>query len=117
MLCLNAAKGMVINMAIEAITKISETEQRMKQLKEQAEAEAKKTRERAREAGQAALDQSIDMGNREVIELIKNAEEKANNKAQELLSGSENKKAAMRARAEANLDKAASYIIERIVNG
>lgn len=104
-------------MSIDAIKKISETEESMKLLKSQAEADAKKARDEAEIAGQAAVLQSALLGNKEVSELIKNAEETAQKQAQELESSSENKKAAMTAHAEANLDKAASYIIERIVKG
>ena len=104
-------------MSIDAIKKISETEESMKTLKSQAETDAKRAGDEAEAAGQAAVLQSIELGNKEVSELIKNAEEKAYKLAQEMESNSENKKAAMTARAEANLDKAAAYIIERIVKG
>ncbi|MFR3291050.1 MAG: hypothetical protein ACLTSG_12870 [Lachnospiraceae bacterium] len=42
---------------------------------------------------------------------------KAKEDARQLASDTENRKAAMRARADARLEKAAALIVERVVNG
>ena len=53
----------------------------------------------------------------EVKELRSKSDEKAKADAMALASDTENKKAAMRARADARMDKAAALIVERVVNG
>ena len=53
----------------------------------------------------------------EVKELRAKSDDKAKQDAIELASDTENKKAAMRARADARREKAAALIVERVVNG
>lgn len=53
----------------------------------------------------------------ELAELRSKSDEKAKEDALELASDTENRKAAMRARADARLEKAAALIVERVVNG
>lgn len=53
----------------------------------------------------------------EVRELRAKSDEKAKQDAVALASDTENRKAAMRARADARMDKAAALIVERVVNG
>ena len=53
----------------------------------------------------------------EVRELRAKSDEKAKQDAIELASDTENRKAAMRARADARMEKAAALIVERVVNG
>ena len=53
----------------------------------------------------------------ELAELRSKSDEKAKEDALELASDTENRKAAMRARADARMDKAAALIVERVVNG
>lgn len=50
-------------------------------------------------------------------ELRAKSDEKAKQDAVALASDTENRKAAMRARADARMDKAAALIVERVVNG
>ena len=52
----------------------------------------------------------------ELAELRKQADAKAMTEAGELSTETENRKAALRARAEARLEKAAALVVERIVN-
>ena len=56
-------------------------------------------------------------GRVELAELRAKSDEKAREDARQLASDTENKKAAMRARADARLGKAAALIVERVVNG
>ena len=53
----------------------------------------------------------------ELAELRAKSDEKAKEDARQLASDTENRKAAMRARADARLEKAAALIVERVVNG
>ena len=55
--------------------------------------------------------------NQKLAELRAKSDEKAREDARQLASDTENKKAAMRARADARLGKAAALIVERVVNG
>ena len=84
-------------MSFEAITAINEAEEKARQMKADALAGAK-----------AAA---------EVRELRAKSDEKAKQDAIELASDTENRKAAMRARADARMEKAAALIVERVVNG
>ena len=52
----------------------------------------------------------------ELAELRRQADEKAMTEAEGLSKETENKKAALRAKAEARLEKAAALVVERIVN-
>ena len=53
----------------------------------------------------------------EVRELRAKSDEKAKADAETLAAETKNKEAAMRIKAKTNLDRAASLIVERIVNG
>ena len=53
----------------------------------------------------------------ELAGLREKSGEKAKEGARQLASDTENRKAAMRARADARLEKAAALIVERVVNG
>ena len=87
-------------MSFEAITTISEAEESAKRMKAEALSAAK--------AAEAAA---------ELAELRAKSDEKAKEDARQLASDTENRKAAMRARADARLEKAAALIVERVVNG
>ena len=74
-------------------------------------------RERAA-LGSAGSDPRVDeLNERTLAELRSKSDEKAKEDALELASDTENRKAAMRARADARLEKAAALIVERVVNG
>ena len=92
-------------MSFEAITAISEAEENAKRMKAEALAAAK--------AAEAAEKKAA----AELAELRAKSDEKAKEDARQLASDTENRKAAMRARADARLEKAAALIVERVVNG
>ena len=102
-------------MSLEAIKTITEAEEAARRLKAEAAAEAKRMIGEAKAAGQEALDAAEKKANEELRELRAKADEKATADAKELAAGTENKKAAMRVKAESRLDKAAQLIVERIV--
>ena len=103
-------------MSLEAIAAITGTEEKVRQMKAEAAAEAKRSIAQAQASGEEAIASAIKKADAEIAELMKKAEEKAKADASGLAQSSENKKAAMRAKADARLDKAAELIVERIVN-
>lgn len=104
-------------MSFEAVTAISEAEENARQMKSQALAAAKAAEAAAVEEGKLAMESARKKAAAEVKELRAKSDDKAKQDAIELASDTENKKAAMRARADARLDKAAALIVERVVNG
>ena len=89
-------------MSFEAITTIRDAENRAKQI--QADA-------------QAAIEAAVGKAQRELQTLRAKSDEKAKADAEKLAAETKNKEAAMRIKAKTNLDRAASLIVERIVNG
>lgn len=104
-------------MSFEAITAIEEAEASARRMKAEAAAAAKAAEAAAVEEGGLALESARKKAAAEVRELRAKSDEKAKHDAVELASDTENKKAAMRARADARMDKAAALIVERVVNG
>ena len=70
----------------------------------------------AESAGKAAVEAAAAKAESELVELRRQSDEKAVKAANELSQELENKKAALRAKAEAKLDQAAKLVVERIVN-
>lgn len=103
--------------SFEAIETISDAEERAKQMKQDALAAAKAAEAEAAAEGKTSLRAAEDKAAAELAELRKKSDEKAKAEAERLYSETENKKAAMTARANARMDKAASLIVERVVNG
>lgn len=103
-------------MSLEAIASITKAEDRARQMKADAAAEGKRALAQAKADGQARIEALAAKADAEIAELTKKAEDKAKGDAHELAQSYENKKAAMRVKAEARLDKAAELIVERIVN-
>ena len=89
-------------MSFEAITTIRDAENRAKQI--QAD-------------GKAAIEAAVGKAQRELQTLRAKSDEKAKADAEKLAAETKNKEAAMRIKAKTNLDRAASLIVERIVNG
>lgn len=104
-------------MSFEAITTISEAEENARRMKAKAEADAKAAEAAAQAEGKTALAAAEKKAADELKELQAKSDDKARADAEQLASDTENKKAAMRARAEARLEKAAALIVERVVNG
>lgn len=103
-------------MSLEAITAITEAEERARQKKADAAADAKRKIAQAVSDGEAAVEAAAQKADAEISAKMRQAEEKAKADASELAGSNENKKASMRVRAESRLDKAAELIVERIVN-
>ena len=103
-------------MSFEAITSIAQAETDAKAAVAAAEAKAKQMLADAQAAGKAAVDAACSKAEEELVELGRQAKEKAKGDAQALAGELENQKAVLRTRAEARLDQAASLVVERIVN-
>ena len=101
-------------MSFEAITTISDAENRAKQIKADAQAAAAAAVEAAQAEGKAAIEAAVGKAQQT---LLAKSDEKAKADAETLAAEIKNKEAAMRIKAKTNLDRAASLIVERIVNG
>ena len=106
-----------VSISFEAITAIEQAEAQARQLKAEALAAAKAAEAAAVEEGKLAMEAARKKAESEVKELRAKSDDKAKQDAVALASDTENKKAAMRARADARMDKAAALIVERVVNG
>lgn len=104
-------------MSFEAITTISEAEEQARQMKVQAQADVRAALAEAEAEGKRALAAAEEKAARELVELRTKSDEKAKADAVQLASDTENRKAALRARADARMEKAAALIVERVVNG
>lgn len=104
-------------MSFEAITMINQAEENAKKGRAQALADAKAAEAAAVADGKAAVEAAVARARQEVHDKQVQMDAAAVAAAEALAKETENKKAAMRACAEGRLDKAASLIVERIVNG
>ena len=104
-------------MYIESIVSVSETEERMRRLKAEAAANAKKRVNEARKAGEEMLAEAMKRAESEVQEMGRTADAEAMASARSLADNGETKKAVMRARAEKHMPDAVALIVERIVKG
>jgi len=103
-------------MSFEAISDITQAEADAKAMVSAAETKARQMIVNAEAEGKAAIDAARAKADSELLELRKQADEKAKVNAQELSDDLENKKAALRAKAETRMEKAANLVVERIVN-
>ena len=104
-------------MYLESIVTVSETENRMRQMKADAALAAKKQAAEAKADGEAMVADAVKKAEAEILQLQRSADDAAMVAARALADSNENKKAVMRAAAEARMDKAVELIVERIVNG
>lgn len=102
-------------MSLEAIKSITAAEEQSHQSLIDAQITAKKAIADAEKAGLAAIAEARSRAEDEVSALMKAAETRAGQSAEELRQSTSNKCAAMRARAEGRLDSAASLIVRRVV--
>lgn len=104
-------------MSLDAMKRVAEAEAASKQSLKDASAAAKQLIADADAAGRAAHDKKLAQADREVKELMRQAEEKAAKNAEEIMHHTENQCAVLRARGEGRLDEASNRIVERIVMG
>ena len=82
----------------------------------QADPQLSEALEDVRAAGEKSLLEAVKNAKIESIEMLKKAEAEAAKQAQDLASNTENKKAAMRVRAEREMEKAVALIVEDVQN-
>ena len=102
-------------MSFEAINRVAEAEKEAKAVIAAAEQTARQMISDAKAAGKAAVLAAGDKADSTLAELRIQANAAAMDKAAALSRDMENKKAALRARAEARLEQAAALVVERIV--
>ena len=90
-------------------------EEAARRVKAEAAAAARNALAEAKAAAQATIEEAEKKAQEELRELVRKADEKATADARELALNTENKKAAMRVKAESRLDQAAGLVVERIV--
>ena len=103
-------------MSFEAITSITGAEAAAKATIAGAELKAKQMLADAQSAGKLAVEAAGKKAEGELQELNRQAADKARADAETVSGELENRKAALRARAEARLEEAATLVVERIVN-
>jgi V/A-type H+-transporting ATPase subunit G/H len=104
-------------MSLEAIKSISQAEEQAKKARLEARQKADKAIDDAQKAGNDTVKATVSRAESEVAVLKKTYDAKAAENAKDLVSATANKRAAIRARAEGRLDKAAGVVVERIVGG
>ena len=104
-------------MSFEAIETLNGVEERVKRMRAEAAAEAKQNAVNARKKGEQIVAEAIANADKEVREQLHLADEKAKAAARALAENNENRKAALRARADSRMDSASAFVVERIVNG
>ena len=103
-------------MSFEAIYNISQAETEGKAAVAAAEQKARALIAEAEAEGKAAVEAAIAKAEDELKELRVKAGEKGNAEAEKLVNDLDTKKAVLLAKSEAKLDRAASLVVERIVN-
>ena len=103
-------------MSLEAIKKVTETEQISLQRKAEAAQQAKKTVAEAERAGQELLERSRQEAEAKVKEFMADAEQRAAAHADEVMKETELACKQLRQEAEGRLDEAAALIVRRVVN-
>ncbi len=102
-------------MSLEAIARIQEVESGMEQSKADARARAQKLTADAEREGRALLQQGREKAAAEVADAMRQAEEAAAKRREEILARAAADCEALRAEAGARMDKAVEAILERVV--
>ena len=104
-------------MSLEALDTIALAEEKARQIRAAAAAEAKRTIQEAEQVVTVMMAAADGKAEGEIKDLIRKADEKAKEDAGVLASNTRNRQAAMKARAEKKMDEVVGKIVERIVNG
>ena len=105
-----------MNMSLDAIKSISDAEEKARLAILSAQREAALAVEQVETAGKETVAATVLRAKNEIAHLKRASDAKSAEAAKELVSNTANRRAAIRARAESRLDKAALMIVERIVN-
>lgn len=104
-------------MPFEAMESLTAAEEQVRKMRADAAVGAKQRIAEAKENGEKTVAEAVRKAQSEIAEMKRLAEEKAKSDALALAESNENRKAAMKAKAESHADKAVEFIVERIVNG
>ena len=104
-------------MSLDAIKSIGDAEEKARLAILTAQREAALAIEQVENEGKATVAATVSRAKNEIAHLKRASDAKVAENAKELVSNTANRRAALRARAESRLDKAAGMIVERIVNG
>ena len=104
-------------MSLDAIKTISDAEDKARLAILAARRDAALAIEQVEKEGQETVSATVARAKNEIAHLMRASDAKAAEDAKELVSNTANRRAALRARAESRLDKAAEVILERIVKG
>ena len=104
-------------MSLEALDTIALAEEKARQIRAAAQAEAKKSVQEAEDAVKLMIAAADGKAEGEIKDLIRKADEKAKEDAGVLASTTRNRQAAMKARADKKMEQVVDKIVERIVNG
>ncbi|MDR3209470.1 MAG: hypothetical protein LBT36_02440 [Oscillospiraceae bacterium] len=104
-------------MSLEAIEQITAAEDAAKRRIAEAQAEAKRSAEEAERVGRESVESSLRQAEDDVRAMKHELDLKAAESARELVDKTANRRAALRAHAEARLEQAGAIIVERIVSG
>lgn len=104
-------------MPFEAMEDLMATEEQVRKMRADAAAAAKQSIADARASGEKSVLDAARRAEDEIAQLRRKSEDDAKAKARDMADSNENRKAVMLNRAQANADKAAQFIVERIVNG
>ena len=104
-------------MAFDALAEITKAENDAKAAVAAAQQQAKQLIADAENTGKAGITAAISKAETELAKLKTAADSKAVEQAESLSGDVNNKRATLRVKAEARIEKAADLIVERIVNG
>ena len=102
-------------MSLEAMQILAQAEEKVRLMKAESAAAAKKRIADAKLAGEAMLAEAVKNADGELDRLSEEANNKARQSAHELAAKNEASKSEMRAAAETKMAEAVSFIVERIV--
>ncbi len=103
-------------MSLEAMKRVTETEQQGQQRRAEAAAAAKRTVSEADRAGAAALEEARSRAEAQVQGFMREAEEKASKHTAQVTAETQKACDALRRAAEGRMDQAAALIVRRVVN-
>ncbi len=104
-----------VTMAIDAVNQVAAAEKQAEEKVSACQAAASKSVADAARSGKEALDNAILNAEAEVRALIKQAEKKAANTAMEITARAEGECEKLRILASGRMDKAAAFIVEKVV--
>ena len=104
-------------MSLEALDTIALAEEKARQIRAAAQAEAKKAIQEAQDTVAIILAAADGKAEAEIKDIIRKADEKAKEDAGVLASNTRNRQAAMKARSDRKMEQVVDKIVERIVNG